>query len=113
MNIYEIMDMNIGELKNKWNNNYVDLHVLGSDITKCRFDELREELSGYYKEFIIKNESANSGLVNDIGDANSDFEDAKTSEEHLNDFIENMDWAPDMKNNVKKVLSEIKEKINL
>ena len=23
--------------------------------------------SGYYKEFIIKNESANSGLVNDIG----------------------------------------------
>ena len=112
-NIYEIMDMNIGELKSKWNNNYVDLHVLGSDITKCRFDELREELSGYYKEFIIKNESANSGLVNDIGDANSDFEDAKTSEEHLNDFIENMDWASDMKNNVKKVLSEIKEKINL
>jgi DNA repair exonuclease SbcCD nuclease subunit len=112
-NIYEIMDMNIGELKNKWNNNYVDLHVLGSDITKCRFDELREELSGYYKEFAIKNESVNSGLVNDIGDANSDFEDAKTSEEHLSDFIENMDWAPDMKNNVKKVLSEIKEKINL
>lgn len=112
-NIYEIMDMNIGELKNKWNNNYVDLHVLGSDITKCRFDELREELSGYYKEFAIKNESANSGLVNDIGDANSDFEDAKTSEEHLNDFIENMDWAPDMKNNVKKVLSEAREKINL
>ena len=112
-NIYEIMDMNIGELKNKWNNNYVDLHVLGSDITKCRFDELREELSGYYKEFIIKNESANSGLVNDIGDANSDFEDAKTSEEHLNDFIENMEWAQDMKDNVKKVISEIKEKINL
>ena len=112
-NIYEIIDINIGELKNKWNNNYVDLHVLGSDITKCRFDELREELSGYYKEFAIKNESANSGLVNDIGDANSDFEDAKTSEEHLNDFIENMDWTPDMKNNVKKVLSEAKEKINL
>ena len=112
-NIYEIIDMNIGELKNKWNNNYVDLHVLGSDITKCRFDELREELSGYYKEFAIKNESANSGLVNDIGDANSDFEDAKTSEEHLNDFIENMEWTPDMKNNVKKVLSEAKEKINL
>lgn len=112
-NIYEIMDTTIGELKNKWNNNYVDLHVLGSDITKCRFDELREELSGYYKEFIIKNESANSGLVNDIGDANSDFEDAKTSEEHLNDFIENMEWTPDMKNNVKKVLSEAREKINL
>ena len=112
-NIYELMDTTIGELKIKWNNNYVDLHVLGSDITQCRFDELREELNGYYKEFIVKNESANSGLVNDIGDANSDFEDAKTSEEHLNDFIENMEWAPDMKNHVKKVISEIKEKINL
>ena len=112
-NIYELMDTTIEDLKIKWNNNYVDLHVLGSDITQCRFDELREELNGYYKEFIIKNESANSGLVNDIGDANSDFEDAKTSEEHLNDFIENMEWPQDMKDNVKKVISEIKEKINL
>lgn len=112
-NIYEIMNLTIEELKERWNNNYVDLHVLGSDITKCKFDELREELSGYYKEFIIKNESANSGLVNDIGDANSDFEDAKTSEEHLSDFIDLTEWDPEMKANVKKLLSETREKINL
>ena len=112
-NIYEIMNLTIEELQERWNNNYVDLHVLGSDITKCKFDELREELSGYYKEFIIKNESANSGLVNDIGDANSDFEDAKTSEEHLSDFIDLTEWDPEMKANVKKLLSETREKINL
>jgi hypothetical protein len=112
-NIYELSDVTIGELKKKWKNNYIDLHVLGSDITKCKFDDLREELSGYYKEFIIKNESVNSGLVNDIGDANSDFEDAKTSGEHLNDFIELTDWEPDMKESVKKLLSEAREKINL
>ena len=112
-NIYEIMNLTIEELKERWNNNYVDLHVLGSDITKCKFDELREELSGYYKEFIIKNESVNSGLVNDIGDANSDFEDAKTSEEHLSDFIDLTEWDPEMKANVKKLLSETREKINL
>jgi hypothetical protein len=70
-------------------------------------------LSGYYKEFIIKNESVNSGLVNDIGDTNSDFEDAKTSGEHLNDFIELTDWEPEMKENVKKLLSETRDKINL
>ena len=92
---------------------YIDIHVLGSDITKCKFDDLREELSGYYKEFSIKNESANSGLVNDIGDANSDFEDAKTSEEHLNDFIELTEWEPEMKESVRKLLSETREKINL
>ena len=112
-NIYELSDVTIGELKKKWKNNYIDLHVLGSDITKCKFDDLREELSGYYKEFIIKNENVNSGLVNDIGDANSDFEDAKTSEEHLCDFIELTDWEPEMKESVKKLLTEAREKINL
>jgi hypothetical protein len=112
-NIYEISDVTVGELKDKWKNNYIDLHVLGSDITKCKFDELREELSGYYKEFLIKNENVNSGLVNDIGDASSDFEDAKTSCEHLNDFIELTEWEPEMKENVKKLLSEVREKINL
>ena len=112
-NIYEIINLTIEELKERWNNSYVDLHVLGSDITKCRFDELREELSGYYKEFIIKNESANSGLVNDIGDANSDFEDAKTSEEHLYDFIELTDWEASMKDSVRQLLLETREKIKI
>jgi hypothetical protein len=112
-NIYEISDLTVGELKKRWNNNYIDLHVLGSDITKCKFDELRDELSGYYKEFLIKNENVNSGLVNDIGDASSDFEDAKTSGEHLNDFIDLTDWEPEMKENVRKLLSEAREKINL
>ena len=112
-NIYEIMNLTIGELKERWNNNYVDLHVLGSDITKCRFDEIREELNGYYKEFIIKNESVNSGLVNDIGDANSDFEDAKTSEEHLYDFIKLTDWDQSMKDSVIQLLSETREKIKI
>jgi DNA repair exonuclease SbcCD nuclease subunit len=112
-NIYEISNLTVADLKKRWNNNYVDLHVLGSDITKCKFDELREELSGYYKEFLIKNENANCGLVNDIGEANSDFEDAKTSEEHLSDFIDLTDWDPSMKDSVRKLLSETREKINL
>jgi hypothetical protein len=112
-NIYELSDVTIGDLKEKWKNNYIDLHILGSDITKCKFDELREELNGYYKEFIIKNESVNSGLINDIGDASSDFEDAKTSGEHLNDFIELTEWEPEMKESVRKLISEAREKINL
>jgi hypothetical protein len=52
-------------------------------------------------------------LVNDIGDANSDFEDAKTSEEHLDDLINCTDWDAEMKDEVKKVLLATKEKINL
>ena len=112
-NIYELMDVTVGELKERWKNNYVDIHVLGSDITKCRFDDLREELNGYYKEFVIKNESVNSGLVNDIGDANSDFEDAKTSEEHLNDFVYHTEWNSELKDDVMKLLNEIREKVNL
>ena len=112
-NIYELMDVTVGELRERWNNNYVDLHVLGSDITNCRFDDIRELLSGCYKEFTIKNESVNSGLVNDIGEANSDFEDAKTSEEHLGDFINLTDWDTEMKEEVMSVLAKAREKINL
>ena len=112
-NIYELMDVTVGELRKRWNNNYVDLHVLGSDITKCRFDDIRELLSGCYKEFIIKNESVNSGIVDDIGGANSDFEDAKTSREHLEDLINCMDWGSDMKESVMEVLVKAREKINL
>jgi hypothetical protein len=70
-------------------------------------------MKGYYKEFIIKNENVNSGLVNEIGDASSDFEDAKTSEEHLSDFIDLMDWDTSIKENVRKLLTETREKINL
>ena len=73
---------------------------------------MRDELSGYYKEFVIKNESVNYGLVNDIGDASSDFEDAKTSEEHLNDFIDLTDWDQDMKESVRNLLADVREKIN-
>ena len=73
----------------------------------------RDELNGYYKEFIIKNENVNCGLVDNIGEANSDFEDAKTSEEHLSDFIDLTDWDTTMKDGVRKLLSEIREKINL
>lgn len=112
-NIYELMDVTVGELRKRWNNNYVDLHVLGSDITKCRFDDIRELLSGCYKEFVIKNESVNSGIVDDIGGANSDFEDAKTSREHLEDLINCMDWGSDMKESVMEVLVKAREKINL
>lgn len=112
-NIYELVDVTVGELRERWNNNYVDLHVLGSDITKCRFDDIREILSGCYKEFIIKNESVNSGIVDDIGGANSDFEDAKTSREHLEDLINCMDWGSDMKESVMEVLANAREKINL
>ena len=114
-NIYEIVDVTVGELKKKWKNNYIDLYVLGSDITKCNFEDLREEMKGYYKEFIIKNENVNSGLMGDIGDgyASSDFEDAKTSEEHLSDFIDLTDWDPILKENVRKLLLETREKINL
>lgn len=115
-NIYEIVDVTVGELKKKWKNNYIDLYVLGSDITRCKFDDLRDEMSGYYKEFIIKNESVNSGLMNEIGEVeygSSDFEDAKTSEEHLRDFIDLTDWDSDMKESVRKLLSEAREKINL
>ena len=114
-NIYEIMDVTVGELKERWRNNYVDLHVLGSDITKCKFDDLQEEMSGIYKEFHIKNESAFLGLVEEIGigEASSDFEDAKTSEEHLSDFIDLTEWDPEMKENVRKLLAETREKINL
>ena len=112
-NIYELIDVTVGELRERWNNNYVDLHVLGSDITNCRFDDIRELLSGHFKEFVIKNESVNSGLVNDIGEANSDFEDAKTSEEHLGDFINLTDWDAEMKDEVMSVLAKTREKINL
>ena len=112
-NIYEILNLTIADLKKRWKNNYVDLHVLGSDITKCKFDDIRDELNGYYKEFIIKNENVNCGLVDNIGEANSDFEDAKTSEEHLSDFIDLTDWDTTMKDGVRKLLSEIREKINL
>ena len=62
---------------------------------------------------IIKNESVDSGLVNDIGDASSDFEDAKTSDEHLYDFIDLTEWEPEMKESVRKLLAETREKINL
>lgn len=104
--IYDILDDTIEDLKKRWKNNYIDLEVLGSDITTCNFDGLRNCLTGYYKEF---NTVSNRNQMISSSVSESDFEEVKSSGDYMNDFLDQQDMSPAFREEVEKELKTLIE----
>lgn len=105
-NIYNILDLTVDEIRKRWSNNYVDLHMNGNDITKCNFDDLRECLDNCYKEFKLVGDTV---IVDETNTDTMDIKDVKTSEEAMNEFIDKFDCSDEFK---KRVLEKIEEYTN-
>lgn len=101
--IYDIVNLTIKDLKKRWDNNYVDLHLKGCDITRCSFDDLRECLNGVYKSF---NPVGDNTVIETENVKSVDFKDAKTSNDYLTEFIDGQDLDDEFK---KMVMDKIKE----
>ena len=106
--IYEIIDMTVGELKERWNNNRIDLHMSNKDYTKCNFDDLKEALGNCFRSF----EPHGDATVMEINVTNdSNFNEAKSSDDYIDDFLHNQDVDEDMMKGVKEKMNEYRDRL--
>ena len=104
--LYDIINLTIGDLKERWKNNRVELYMKGTDIVRCNFDEMRNCLNKYYKSLdTIGDNTKIEELDTEMCDA--DFKDAKTSGDYMNDFLNQQDLEPNFRVKVDKALNEI------
>ena len=106
--IYDLLNMTVGELKERWKNNRIDLHMKSTDITRCNFDDLKSALGNCYRSFEPHGDTVIPEL-NIVSDLN--FNDAKSSDDYMDDFLNNQDVDENMMNEVKKKLMEYRDRL--
>lgn len=106
--IYDIINLSVGDLKKRWKNNYIDLHISGKDYNMCNFDDLRECMSGVYKEFKTK---CDDDVVIFDTDCDLTFDDAKTSNEYINDFLDLQDLSDDNRERMSEKIKRYFERV--
>lgn len=107
-NIYDLLNVTVGELKERWKNNRVELHMKSSDITKCTFDELCSTLDNCYKSFLPVGDNVMQEL-NTNSEIN--FNDAKSSDDYIEDFLHNQDLNEDMMKGVQEKMNEYRDRL--
>lgn len=107
-NIYDILNLTVGDLKKRWKNNRIDLHLKSTDITKCNFDNLNMALDYCYRSFETKGDTVipELNLVTEMS-----FSDAKSSDDYIDDFLKNQDLTDDMMKEVKEKMLEYRDRL--
>ena len=107
-NIYDILNLTVGDLKKRWKNNRIDLHLKSTDITKCNFDDLLTSLEHCYRSF----ESHGDTVLTELNTSGElSFNDAKSSDDYIDDFLKNQDLTDDMMKEVKEKMLEYRERL--
>lgn len=106
--IYDLLNMTVGELKERWKNNRIDLHMKDVDYSRCHFDDLKEALGNCYRSFEPHGDITTTEL-NLSGDV--DFNDAKSSDEYIDDFLHNQDVDENMMKGVKEKMDEYRNRL--
>ena len=107
-NIYDILNLTVGELKERWKNNRIELHLKNSDITKCNFDDLCSELKTSYRSFVPVGDNVMQEL-DTTGEFN--FNDAKSSDEYVEDFLLKQDLTEEMLKSVQEKMIEYRDRL--
>lgn len=98
-NVFDILDVTVEDLREKWNNNYINLNC-GTLITNCNMSELSHIINGAVKEFKASGDSSVQMVTESIDESGG----AKNSIEHLFDFIALQDFSDDVKSGVEEIL---------
>ena len=106
--IYDILNMTVDELKERWKNNRIELHLKNSDITKCNFDDFCSELKSHYRSFIPMGDNVMQEL-DTTGEFN--FDDAKSSDEYMEDFLQKQDLTEEMMKGVQEKMIEYRDRL--
>lgn len=106
--IYDILNMTVGDLKERWKNNRIELHINSTDISRCNFDDLRSCLNTVYKSF----DPIGDYVVQDFNIAtDASFSNAKSSDDYIDDFLKNQDLTDDMMECVRRKMEEYKDRL--
>ena len=107
-NIYDILNLTVGDLKKRWKNNRIDLHLKSTDITKCNFDDLLTSLEHCYRSF----ESHGDTVLTELNTSGElSFNEAKSSDDYIEDFLGNQDLTEDLLKGVYEKMLEYKDRI--
>ena len=107
-NIYDLLDVTVGELKERWYNNRIELHIKSTDLAKCSFDDFITALDHCFRKFQVIGDEVIAELNTD---GNVSFNDAKSSDDYIVDFLKNQDLTEEMMSEVQKKMEEYKERI--
>ena len=107
-NIYDILNLTVSDLKRRWKNNRIDLHLKSTDITKCNFDDLLTSLEHCYRSFEPHGDTVLTEL-NTSGELS--FNEAKSSDDYIEDFLGNQDLTEDLLKGVHEKMLEYKDRI--
>ena len=106
--IYDLINLTVGQLMERWNNNRIELHMKSSDQVRCNFDDLKEAMCRCFKSFDAKGDEVISE-VEKINEAS--FNDAKSSDDYMDDYLGNQDVSDDMRKRVWEKMNEYKERL--
>ena len=106
--IYDILNDTVEQVKKRWTNNYVDLDVKSSDAANCNIDALRNVLDNCFKEFTVKCDNSD-GIIK--VDEEQIMQNAKSSGDILDDYIDNSDIEDEMKSKIKDYIDKFKSKL--
>lgn len=107
VSIYEIFDKTVGDLKKEWKNCFISLRVKGCDLIHCNFDRLTDELNTTFKEFSVRQD--NTETIMDIQDDGSDTFERKTSDEYVEDWLDDNDVTGKRRDKVIGMYKKYKE----
>lgn len=105
--IYELINMTVGELKERWKNNRVELHMKNTDQTKCGFDDFLSAMDNCFKTFEVKGDDV---IVELDTSGEVSFSDAKSSDDYIVDFLHNQDVDEDMMVRIQNKLNEYRDR---
>jgi len=107
-NIYDILNMTVSELKERWKNNRIELHMKNSDITKCNFDDFCSILKGSYRSF----QPIGDNVMQELDTTSEfNFNDAKSSDEYMEDFLLKQDLTDEMLKSVQDKMNEYRDRL--
>lgn len=107
VSIYDILDKTVGEIRQEWCNNFINLIVKGNDILYCKFDDLIALLSDSYRTFTTYTD--NSGGIVDNECSTTISNESKSIDEHVDDWLKDNDVNGDIYSRVIDLFKKYKD----
>lgn len=106
--IYDIMNLTVSDMKERWKNNRIELHIKNNEISKCTFDPLLSALDYCFRSF----DTVGDDVVMELDTSGTvSFDDAKSSDDYIVDFLHNQDLTDEMMKDVQDKMNEYKERL--
>ena len=106
VNMCDILDKTLSELKSQWKNKYVDLVIKSNHVPSLNFDDVRKSLTGVFKEFNIVPDKSEEVMNLETIDVN--VSEIRTMDEMFHDCMNRLDIDDEKQKNIMGILEKYK-----